>query len=457
MSRAGRWVALAAFVTLACGRAEPPPAAPASAGPVANTVAVPPDGFPPTASANLDPAQPEPPKGPQKPLNVLLILVDSMRADMPWAGYPREIAPNLTALEKQSVSYTRGYAPSSYTAKSVAGLLSGKYPSSLRRSGYFFARYPNSNLFFPELLQQAGVHTMSGQAHMYMKRGNGLDQGFDVWKVVDGISFDNKTDNHVTSHKLTPLAIELLSAAPKDKRFFMYLHYMDPHDQYMKHKEAPDWGNKPRDRYDQEMFYTDLWIGKLLDHCKQQAWWDDTAVIVSADHGEAFGEHKMARHAFELWDVLTQVPLFVRLPGVEGRRIDVPRSQIDLAPTILELAGVKAEHDFVGTSLVPELYSAREPEARPVILDLPADSNNSERHALIFGDYKLYVFGNGWRKDLYNLIEDPGETTNLAKREPEKYREMVELWDKSWAAVPKVKPFGGNKLIGGGTANGPSD
>jgi choline-sulfatase len=450
---------LAALVTVACGRSEPPPSAPPSAGLAPSSPAA--KGPDAATAGGGDASVPDAPsaalRAPHKPLSVLLILVDSMRADMPWMGYPRQIAPNLTELEKQSVSYTRGYAPSSYTAKSVAGLLSGKYPSSLRRSGYFFTRYPSSNLFFPELLQQAGVHTMSGQAHMYMKRGNGLDQGFDVWKVVDGISFDNKTDNHVTSQKLTPLAIEMLTAVPKDKRFFMYLHYMDPHDQYMKHAEAPNWGNKPRDRYDQEMFYTDLWIGKLLDYCKQQAWWDDTAVIVSADHGEAFGEHKMSRHAFELWDVLTQVPLFVRLPGVAGRRIDVPRSQIDLAPTILELSGVQAEHDFVGTSLVPELYGAREPEARPVILDLPADSNNPERHALIFGDYKLLVFEKGWRKDLYNLVKDPGETTDLAKREPEKFRELVALWEKTWAAVPKVKPYGGNKLIGGGTATGPSN
>jgi arylsulfatase A-like enzyme len=278
---------------------------------------------------------------------------------------------------------------------------------------------------------------------MYMKPGNGLDQGFENWKVVEGISFDSKTDNHVTSHKLTPLAIEMLTAVPRGKRFFMYLHYMDPHDQYMSHQEAPKFGNKPRDRYDQEMFYTDLWIGKLIEHCKKQPWWEDTAVVVSADHGEAFGEHKMARHAFELWDMLTQVPLFVRLPGVEARRIDVPRGHIDLAPTLLELTGVSAEHDFVGKSLVPELYGAEKPEPRPVVLDLPADSNNPERHALVFGDYKLLVFERGWRKDLYNLAEDPGETTDLAKKEPEKFSEMVALWEKTWAGIAKVKPYGG--------------
>ena len=452
-----RALLLAGFC-LAC-RSEPPPSAPAPDGQRPATAA--PSAGAPLASAapaaTAAPNAPAKPKGPEKPLNVLLILVDSMRADMPWAGYERKIAPNLTALEAESVSYTRGYSTSSYTAKSVAALLAGKYPSSLKRSGYFFTRYPESNLFFPELLQKAGVHNMSGHAHMYMKPESGMAQGFDVWKVVDGISFDNKTDNHVTSQKLTPLAIDMLKAVPQGKRFFMYLHYMDPHDQYLKHEEAPDFGNKARDRYDQEMFYTDLWIGKLLEYAKSQPWWNQTAVIVSADHGEGFGEHNLYRHAFELWNMLTHVPLFVRLPGVEGRRIDVPRGHIDLAPTVLELMHVKAEHDFVGKSLVPELYGAAEPESRPVLLDLPADSNNPERHALIVGDYKLLVFEGGWRKDLYDLKNDPGEKENLAKKQPEKFAEMVALWDEVWAKVPKVKPYGGNKLIGGGTASGPSE
>lgn len=449
-----------ALAALAC-RSEPPPSAPlAGEGPPA-PAAPPPAAAAaalPDAAAPDAPAAPKPkPTGPEAPLNVLLILVDSMRADMPWAGYERAIAPNLTALEKQSVSYTRGYSTSSYTAKSVAAVLSGKYPSSLKRSGFFFTRYPASNLFLAELLQKAGVRTLSAHAHMYMKPGNGMDQGFDSWQVIDGITFDNKTDNHVTSHKLTPLAIDLLKSVPEGKRFFMYLHYMDPHDQYLAHEEAPDWGKKARDRYDQEMFYTDLHIGKLLDHCRAQPWWDRTAVIVSADHGEAFGEHKMYRHAFELWNVLTHVPLFVRLPGVEGRRIDVPRGHVDIAPTVLDLMHLKAEHDFVGKSLVRELYGAEAPESRPVLLDLPADSNNPERHALILGDYKLLVFEGGWRKDLYNLKTDPGETTDLAKKEPDKFKQMVALWDEVWAKLPKVKPYGGNKLIGGGTASGPSE
>ncbi len=424
-----------------------PPAAPAASTTPAVASAAPPE-----------PVAEKPLTRPKEPLNVLLILVDSMRADMPWAGYERKIAPNLTKLESESVSYTRGYSVSSYTAKSVAAALSGQYPSTLRRSGYFFTKYSPNNLFLAEVLQKSGTYNMSGHAHMYMKPGNGMDQGFDVWKVVPGISFDSKTDKHITSQKLTPMAVEMLNAVPKDKQFFMYLHYMDPHDVYVKHKESPNFGGgkRARDRYDQEMFYTDIHIGKLLDHCRAQPWWSKTAVIVSADHGEAFGEHKVYRHAFEVWDVLTHVPLFFHVPGAPAMRLDTPRSHIDLAPTILDLMGKQpAPAEFAGKTMVPELFG-KQPPPRPVLLDLPADSNNPRRRAVIQGDYKLLVFDNGWRKDLYNLKTDPGEKTKLNKTEQDKLKEMTELFEAEWGKLKEVAPYGGNKLKDGKRANGPT-
>jgi arylsulfatase A-like enzyme len=281
-----------------------------------------------------------------------------------------------------------------------------------------------------------------------------MDQGFTTWETVEGITFDPLTDRHVTSDKLTPLAIKELEAAPAGKPFFAYVHYMDPHDIYVRHAEAPDFGKKPRDRYDQEIFFTDLWIGKLLEWCARQPWWSRTAVIVSADHGEGFGEHHLYRHAFELWNELTHVPLFVRLPATAARRIDTPRSHIDLAPTILELLGNEASDDFAGKSLLAELRGGPA-EPRPVLMDLPADSNNEERRALVLGDYKLLVFGNDWRFDLYNLALDAGETRNLAKLEPQKLLELKRVYQELWGKVAKVKPYGGNPLKGGGFANGP--
>ncbi len=411
----------------------------------------------PSPAAAETPTPPVEPKGPPEALNVLLITVDALRNDMPWTGYERQIAPNLSELAKKGALYTNHYTLASYTAKSVAGMLSSRYPSTLYRNGVFFTTYSKANLFFPELLQEAGVRTLAWHSHMYFGRGKGFDQGFDIWELVPGITFDPQTDNHVTSPKTTELAIELLSKPENTgKQFFAWTHYTDPHDVYVIHEESPDFGKKNRDRYDSEVFYTDLWIGKLLDWASKQSWWEKTALIISSDHGEAFGEHGMYRHAFHVWDVLTRVPLIINAPGVKPMRIDEPRSQIDLAPTILELMGLKAPDDFTGKSLVKEIYGVEEPRDRqPIILDLPEDTNNPQRRAIIQDDYKLIVYGKGWTKLLFNLKEDPGEEKDLSKEQPEVLEKMVALYEKTFSELPLVEPYGGSKLTSGRVANGP--
>ena len=397
--------------------------------------------------------------GPKRPLNVLLLTVDSLRADMPWQGYARDIAPHLTKLAKESAIYPRAYSVSSYTAKSVAALLSGRYPSQLYRNWSFFAEYSLANEFFPELLQAKGVRTLGGHAHFYFDHGKNLNQGFDVWRMVPGIKVNNTTDESVTGDKMTDMAIEMLGEEQNTKGpFFLWLHYMDPHDQYRTHPEAPKFGRDTRDHYDNEVFYTDLQIERLLAFARKQAWWERTAVILSADHGEAFGEHKMYRHAFALWEVLTRVPLLFHAPGIAPKTIEKRRSDIDLAPTIVDLLGLEPSQNFVGKSLVPELFGLEMPGDRePILTDLPADSNNPPTRAMVSGNFKLIVDGEGERLSLYDLENDPGERKNLAR--DRKYAaslaDMKKLFDESWAKLPQVAPYGGGKLVGGGKANGP--
>lgn len=438
---------LLALSALACSKSEPPAPAAPSAPPAAPSASV---AAPAPSAAPAAPAD-------ERPLNVLFLTVDSLRADMPWTGYERKIAPNLTKLAEESVVYTEAYSPSSYTAQSVATYLTGRYAATLYRAGWFFASYSKSNTFFPEVLQDKGIRTLAWHAHMYFGRGKGLDQGFDVWELVPGITFNPNTDEHITSEKMTKLAMDILGKPENTgKRFFAWAHYMDPHDEYKKHPDGPDFGNKNRDRYDSEVFHTDRWLGTLFEWCEKQPWWKDTALIISADHGEAFGENNAWKHAFDVWQVLVRVPLIVKLPGGKPRRIDARRSLVDIAPTIMELLGEKPLEQFQGKSLVPELRGKEAENREPIAVELAEDSHNPPRRAVISGDYKLTVWGRGSKYLLFNLKDDPGELKELGKSEPEKLAEMKKVFEQKFGEIGFVEPYGGMKLKEGGSAKGPT-
>lgn len=425
-----------ALLALSCSKRTPPPsaetAAPsASAAPAANADAAP---EPKAAAADAK----------THPWNVVVISIDSLRADMPWAGYPRPIAPRLTALHAKSISYPRAYSTSSFTSKSLPGILTGRYPSELARTGSFFTKYLTPGEFVCTALDAQGIPCAGGHAHAYFGKGlSGFESGFRQWQLVPNIPFDYQTDPHVTSDKLTPLAIETLTEVSKsDRPFFAWFHFMDPHDEYKTHAESPHFGKRPRDLYDEEVFFADLWIGKLLDFIEAQPWASRTAIVVTADHGEAFGEHGMTRHAHELWEELVRVPLFFHVPGAAARVIDTPRGHVDLAPTFLELLGASPIASLHGTSLVSELRGGDAP-ARDVIADLPQDEYNERRRVLVHGATKLIAFGNDVRYSLYDLEADPKEAEDLYRKRPELAEDMRARYKEASKRITDVAPRGG--------------
>jgi arylsulfatase A-like enzyme len=419
--------------------AAPGPTAALSALPVASPVSSSASGAPP-AAAVVPEVSPN--------LNVLLVTVDALRADMPWAGYSRDIAPNLTALAKESVVYERAYSISSYTAMSIGGLLSGRYPAELERSGYFFSAYPDEVTFFPELLQRSGVRTVAAHAHFYFDQKSGFRQGFDDYRMVPGISEDRNTAREITSPDHLALALEMLRD-PKNTagQFFAWFHFLDPHDIYRAH-EGIRFGGKARDHYDGEVLFTDRHLGKLFEFVRSQPWGERTAIVVTADHGEAFGEHRMVRHGFEVWEMLVRVPLIVKVPGAAPRRIDTPRSAIDLAPTIMDLLGVATLEDFQGRSLVSEVRAGVTPLPRDVIVDLPRTSDSFRRRALVWDRYKVIAYDDDYRIEVYDLVDDPAEKKDLRRSRPDVYEWMKARYLERVKSIREVCPKMRAKLKG---------
>ena len=427
----------AASVALACSKPDNPPAPAPAPAPK------------PSASVAAEPKKPEL----ARPFNVLLVMVDSLRADMPWNGYERDVAPNLTALSKKCQLYPNGYALSSYTAKSVVPALVGEYPSAMKRDGYFFTKYPDEdNLFISERAQKAGHRTLAGHAHGYFMPMLGNNQGFDDDRLIPG-GVDLRAVESITSEPLTELAKDLLGD-PKNtklgekKRFFAYFHYMDPHHTYEKHAGHPDFGNKARDLYDNEVHYTDAWLAKLLDFAKEKPWWKDTVLVVTADHGEGFGERGQFRHAYELWESLVKVPLMFCIPGVPPKRIDERRGHIDLAPTIADLMGLPAEPKFRGESLVPEMIGEVPAKKKRIVVDLPRADLMDRRRAVIDGDWKIVAFGDEKQWMLFNLAKDPWEEKDLAKEAPDELERMKRVYQEESAKFPNEPVVGGAPLKG---------
>jgi arylsulfatase A-like enzyme len=348
------------------------------------------------------------------------LTVDTLRFDLGFTrmGAAARLSPRLDELSKRCTVYDRAYALASYTSKSLAPMLIGKYASETARTFEHFDRFHKTETFLQERVQARGHRTVSAQAYWYFfLKGYGFERG---WDHIDqeaapkAIAVDG--DASVTGEKLADRTIAQLALLDQHKgRFFAWAHWVDPHSEYVPHAEF-DFGASARERYDGEVAYVDHQLGRVLDALAGRPYANRTAIIVTSDHGEAFGEHGMIRHGFELWEELVRVPLLVCLPGGQGRHIAQARSAIDVAPTILELLDVPAlAGELSGVSLLSDL-SATAPQQRPVLIDMPRGPNNQERRAFISGTHKL-ITSAGRVIGLYDLASDPGEKTDLSSDE----------------------------------------
>ncbi|MBT9560074.1 MAG: sulfatase [Myxococcales bacterium] len=405
-----------------------PPTAPPEAPPseIASPPETPPSAAPPTAA---------PPEGRWKaPYNVILITIDTVRADhLGFAGYGHDTSPRLDALAKRGVVFEKAYAPSNMTPISIPALLTGRYTSELFRDDAHFIHFDEKNDFLAERLNEAGIDTRAVVTHWYFekKKKAGLDQGFRSWKVV-GTKWGKEMEDMATSHLVTDAGIAELGALPEDKPFFLWLHYLDPHKWYIFHDGFEKrFGTSSKDRYDHEIAYTDHHIGRFLDALGKRSDAGRTAVIVTSDHGEAFGEHGTAFHGFSIYEDQLRVPFVAHVPGVTDvaspagateRRVQKRVGLIDLAPTIADLQGVAVE-GMQGESLRPELLGEDVPQ-RLIYAERVRGPHSAGFRTLIDGDWKLIWRAAGNRFELYNLKDDPKELDDRISKNPTEATEL---------------------------------
>lgn len=348
------------------------------------------------------PISPGPPTLPADPV-VVLITIDSVRAELFEDPAHRARFPRFSSLLDVSTQFTKARAPGSFTRVSIGSMFSGKYTSQLRWVQHKGARGwhldTDASLRFPEILQRAKIPTVNLVSYDLLVDKERIAHGFSEEKFVappDGQRF-------ALSAALVDAAVERIQKH-QGGPLFLYMHWMDPHYPY----DAAGAEGTERERYLREIALCDAAIGRLVDALRAKGLWARTALVVGADHGEAFGQHDTPYHGLTLYEELLRVPLVIRVPGDVKRVVDAPVSLIDLAATVLDLFQQEIPGVFMGQSLAPYLRGETPDLTRPII----AESKTA--HALIAGSRKVILDDEKATTEIYDLAKDPAETKNLA-------------------------------------------
>jgi arylsulfatase A-like enzyme/Flp pilus assembly protein TadD len=359
----------------------------------------------------------------QQPLNLILISIDTLRADhLGCYGHDRIGTPNIDAFAGRSLRFERCFSAVPITLPSHTTMLTGMYPlrHSVRDNGTFVV--PEDTPTLATILKHRGYRTMGVIGAYPLHSRFGLSRGFDIWdeelnqryERIMTLFFDERK-----ADKVTRRALDLLSGDLPEP-FFLFLHYFDPHHPWnppsfylQQHQDLP---------YDAEITFVDAWLGRLFARLEEQGLMERSLVILTADHGEGLGEHGEETHSFLLYNGTMHVPLILSYPGVTPGTVDRIVSLADIVPTVLELLGIELEHDIDGVSLLQPAPAGRQ-------LYMEALSGRLERgwndlRALVTGEGTKYLLA--YQPELYDLDQDAGERVNLAPDQPETVRVMDE-------------------------------
>jgi arylsulfatase A-like enzyme len=338
---------------------------------------------------------------------VVLITVDAVGADVVDDSANDARFPTLAELKRDGVVFTRASAPATQTALSLGTVFSGRYFSELLWTDHGVGNtrysYPadDPSPRFPQLLSDEGVATATYAGLAFLSSEYGVVRGFREQTVtVEG-------PRHARATELIDPLLERLKHAGRGP-LFLYTHLMEPHEPYDRgRKEGTD-----HERYLAEVSVVDAQLRRVL-RVLEQHFGKRWMLFVSADHGEAFGQHGGTTHGKTLYEELLHVPLLARSPLLSARVIDEPVGLVDLGPTLLDLFGADTPATFEGQSLVPLLSGAAAPFTRPILAE------GRLRRAIIQPD-GLKVIEDARRKvvEAYDLSIDPGETRNLYDMEP---------------------------------------
>jgi len=354
-----------------------------------------------------------------KRASVLLVTIDTTRPDHlePYGG-PEGATPNLAAFADSGVVFEHAYSVAPITLVAHSSIHTGLYPPQhgVRNNGIHSLRPEVETL--AERLGGAGLRTAAFVSAAVLESRYGLNQGFEVYD--DDLSAGRERHPRMVPDRPADATVSAASAwldtLRDDERFFLWVHFYDPHAPY---SPPPPYRDEYRqDLYQGEIAYLDSWIGTLLARPRLRR--GDVVTVIVGDHGESLGEHGEQTHALLAYDSTLHVPLLMRWRGgPHGVRVGPAVSQVDLVPTLLDLLGLRPgrEEHLAGRSLVPVLAGRQ----------AGAEGIYSETYLpfYTYGWAKLRVWRQGPAKyveaptpELYDVKRDPRELSNLVSAEP---------------------------------------
>jgi len=366
---------------------------------------------------------------PAPPTNLVLVTFDTTRADhLGCYGRANARTPTLDGLASRGVVFEQCRTAAPITMPSHSTIMTGLYPPAhgVRDNGLF--ALPDSRVTLAERLRARGYATAAATGSFVLDHRFGLSQGFDLYE--DGVKreyenfwgdrtveksamfFDERPAEHVNSAILPWLRKN------RDKPFFLWVHYWDPHQPHI--PPSPFKELFATDLYQGEISYADAALGQLLGELDAGGVAQRTVVVMTADHGEGNDEHNEATHSMLCYDGTLHVPLIVAGPGVPaGKRVKERVGTVDIVPTVLELLGASRPADVHGRSLAALWKGSGEGEGHHVYysetLSPRLSQGLGELRAWFDGPFK-YIHGP--RSELYDLRSDPAELHNLIAADP---------------------------------------
>jgi tetratricopeptide (TPR) repeat protein len=368
------------------------------------------------AAAALWPSCRRPPAalGPFPAAPVVLISIDTLRADRLGAyGHRAGATPRLDALAGEGIVFEDVSSHVPLTLPAHASLFTGLLPPrhGVRDNTGFTLDARHKTL--ATRFQEASRPTGAAVSAFVVRAATGLSAGFDSYD--DAVDVRAAVDSLAAQQRDGAVAVESLARwveARRERPFFAFLHLYEPHFPYT----PPPQHRHLAHPYDGEIAYADELVGRFLDRLRGAGVLDRAIVAVTSDHGEGLGEHGEQEHGFLLYREAVRVPLLLRLPGGAGagRRVAGALGQADLAPTLLELAGLPAS-GMDGASLVPALRSGARAGAASVYSETYFPRYHFGWSELLSVSDGRYRYIHAPRPELFDLQADPGEKRDLAK------------------------------------------